>query len=172
MLCAGILSVLALLPFLVSQVTEENSLNRLETITTLEAQTRADKYRIDNALYVIQNFNDKAWFGHGITGFVKDGPYNKVVHNAYLSALYDIGLVGLLLLLVCLWMMLRPFFIAFRYRAELPESLILPSVFACGFIVQIMFIEALGKPPFYLLMGCAFYLQYQQKEFIKNTIYN
>ena len=92
----------------------------------------------------------------------------KTKNNFY--SLYDIGILGLTFLLVCLALMLRPFFLAFKHRAYLPIFLTLPSVFAGGFIIQILFIEALAKPPFYILLGCSLCLLYQQQLFIRQHV--
>lgn len=83
---------------------------------------------------------------------------------------FDICILGLIFLLVCLALMLRPFFFAFKHRASLSIFLTLSSVFVGEFIVQILFIEALAKPPFYILLGCLLCLLYRQQLFIRQHV--
>jgi hypothetical protein len=147
-------------------VSDERFAKRIETITKLDPQTRADMFRLNNALYVFSNFDKAPWFGKGATAFVKEGPYQKVVHNAYLTSLYETGLFGLSVLIGCLWFMLRPMRHGLRNRKILPNSLVLPSFFMMAFIIQALFIEILAKTTFYILLGCAAYLIKEQRLFI------
>ena len=147
-------------------VSEERFAKRIETITELNPQTRADIFRLNNALYVINNFDKAPWFGKGATAFVKEGPYQKVVHNAYLTSLYETGLFGLSVLIGCLLFMLRPLRHGWRNRKILPSFLVLPSFFMMAFVVQALFIEILAKTAFYILIGCSAYLIKEQRLFI------
>lgn len=147
-------------------VSDERFAKRIETITELNPQTRADMYRLNNALYVINNFDKAPWFGKGATAFIKEGPYKKVVHNAYLTSLYETGLFGLSVLIGCLLFMLRPLRHGLRNRKILPSSLILPSFFMIAFVFQALFIEILAKTAFYILIGCSAYLIKEQRLFI------
>jgi len=147
-------------------VSDERFAKRIETITELNPQTRADMHRLNNALYVINHFDKAPWFGKGATAFIKEGPYKKVVHNAYLTSLYETGLFGLSVLIGCLFFMLRPLRHGLRNRKILPSSLILPSFFMIAFVFQALFIEILAKTAFYILIGCSAYLIKEQRLFI------
>jgi O-antigen ligase len=160
------IAVIGTMKPLLEIVSDERFAKRIATITELNPQTRADMFRINNALYVINNFDKAPWFGKGPTSFVKDGPYNKVVHNAYLTSLYETGLFGLSILIGCLLFMLRPFRNGLRNRKLLPNFLVLPSFFIMAFLVQALFIEILAKTTFYILLGCSAYLMHKQRSFI------
>ena len=150
---------------LLEMVSDERFTKRIETITELNPQTRADMFRLNNALYVINNFGKAPWFGKGATAFVKEGPYQKVVHNAYLTSLYETGLFGLSVLIGCLLFMLQPLRNSLRHKI-LPISLVIPSFFMMAFVVQALFIEILAKTTFYVLIGCSAYLIKEQRLFI------
>ena len=68
----------------VYQFSGEYGQSRINTLQTFEPKTQADNYRLLNALYVINNFQSAPFFGHGNNSFIEDGPFRKVVHNAYL----------------------------------------------------------------------------------------
>ncbi|MDC1016399.1 O-antigen ligase family protein [Planktomarina temperata] len=150
------------------EVADERFAKRIETITELAPKTRADQFRLNNALYVLNNFDKALWFGKGATAFVKEGPYQKVVHNAYLTSLYETGLFGLSVLSGCLVFMLLPLRIGFKNRKTLPPSLILPTLFMLAFFIQGFFIEILAKTTFYVLIGCSAHLIKQQRLFLYN----
>ena len=141
-----------------SVIDDERFNRRIATISEFDPQTRADTFRLNNALYVINNFEKAPFFGKGATSFVKEGPYQKVVHNAYLTSLYETGIFGFFVLIMCFLFMLRPLRTGWKYRRILPASLVLPSFFMLAFFVQAFFIEILGKAPFFILIGCSAYL--------------
>jgi len=151
---------------LLQGLSDDRFMKRIETVTALDPQTRADMFRLNNALYVINNFDKAPWFGKGATSFIKEGPYEKVVHNAYLTSLYETGLFGLSVLIGSLLFMLRPFRHGLRNRKMLPISLVLPSFFMVAFVIQALFIEILAKTAFYVLIGCSAYLIKEQRLFI------
>lgn len=153
---------------ILSVIDDERFNRRIATISEFDPQTRADTYRLDNALYVINNFEKAPFFGKGATSFVKEGPYQKVVHNAYLTSLYETGIFGLFVLLICFVFMLRPLRNGWKNRRILPASLVLPSFFMLAFFVQAFFIEVLAKAPFFIFVGCSAYLIKRQNIFINS----
>lgn len=168
-----ILSCMIIVPttiFITAKFSDEYNQNRFKTIQSFEPQTQADNYRLLNALYVLNNFQSAIFFGHGNNSFVKDGPFKKVVHNAYLSTIYEFGIVGLSFLIFCMYLIIRPFAISLRKRNQLPLRLKLPATFLVGISVQALFIEVLAKPPIFIILGCAMYLFHCQLQFLKNRL--
>lgn len=168
-----ILSCMIIVPTTISitaKFSDEYNQNRLKTIQSFEPQTQADNFRLLNALYVLNNFQSAIFFGHGNNSFVKDGPFKKVVHNAYLSTIYEFGIVGLSFLIFCMYLIIRPFAISLRKRNQLPLRLKLPATFLVGISVQALFIEVLAKPPIFIILGCAMYLFHCQLKFLKNRL--
>ena len=149
-----------------SVIDDERFNRRIATISEFDPQTRADTYRLNNALYVINNFEKAPFFGKGATSFVQEGPYQKVVHNAYLTSLYETGIFGLIVLIICFVYMLGPLRNGWKYRRVLPASLVLPSFFMLAFFVQAFFIEILAKAPFFIFIGCSAYLTKKQNIFM------
>ena len=122
---------------------------RIETIQNFDPATRADKQRLSNIQQGLDGMVERPYLGHGPTSFRADNLYNKVAHNTYITLMYELGLVGLLVFLL-------PFHYAFRTKKTSDKGPIRKLVrmslqtYIVIFLVQCFFIESLGKATFYI----------------------
>jgi hypothetical protein len=144
---------------------------RISSIVNMSPETRADNFRLSNLIFVIENYDSSPLFGHGPTSFVRESPYNKVVHNTYFSTYYEYGVFGIIFLFTILYILLRPMIFFFRNRVKFPRKhrgeLFFLSIFPISFILQINFIESFGKMPIYIFILSAHLLLVQQKRMVE-----
>ena len=127
--------------------------NRLKTLQTLEPSTRADKQRLSNIIQSYNGFKKSPIFGNGPTSFIRNNPYNKVAHNTYASTLYELGLIGLIVLFFIFKKLLMTINLkTYDERSRLFSKLV--AAFSIFLIFQSLFIEALPKAPIYIILAC------------------
>ena len=126
--------------------------NRLKTLQTLEPSTRADKQRLSNIIQSYNGFKKSPIFGNGPTSFIRNNPYNKVAHNTYASTLYELGLIGLIVLFFIFKKLLMTINLkTYDERSRLFSKLV--AAFSIFLIFQSLFIEALPKAPIYIILA-------------------
>lgn len=136
--------------------------SRLDTIRNLEPSNRADKQRLANLLQSLQGFQESPIVGKGPTSFLRNNIYNKVAHNTYASTLYELGLLGMLILFIFIRKLLYPLF-ARTYDTSNLMFLKAAGSFAIFFIIQSFFIEAFPKAPMYILLACSIFVKERLK---------
>jgi O-antigen ligase len=130
---------------------------RLKTLQNFEPATRADKQRLENISQGINGAIEKPIFGHGPTSFRRNNEFDKVAHNSYITAVYELGFVGLIVILTTFMRLARPLMIKTQ-NLRLRRSSIAIGGLAIFFFVQSLFIEFLGKAPFYIFLLCSIYI--------------
>lgn len=128
---------------------------RLKTITNLEPANRADMHRLNNIIQGYEGFVEKPFFGHGSTSFKRNNLYGKVAHNTYISTAYELGIVGIMILLSVFARMIKTLFIKSNDR-NFQNSSVMIGGLVVFFIVQIAFIETLAKAPLYVFLLITF----------------
>ena len=127
--------------------------SRIQTLQTLEPSNRADQQRLANIIQSYEGFIESPIIGNGPTSFIRNNPFNKVAHNTYASTLYELGLVGIIVLLMLLKKLLMTASIkTYDERSRLFAKLI--ACYAIFLIFQSFFIEALPKAPLYIILAC------------------
>jgi len=127
--------------------------SRIQTLQTLEPSNRADQQRLANIIQSYEGFKESPIIGNGPTSFIRNNPFNKVAHNTFASTLYELGMVGL----IVLFMLFKKLLITaniktYDERSRLFSKLI--ASFALFLIFQSLFIEALPKAPLYIILSC------------------
>lgn len=154
--CFGAILSLAIAPN--SQLLNDRNLQRLDTIILLEPSTRADNYRLNNILFGLNGFLEKPLIGHGLTSFLKDSEYKKVAHNAYVTFLYEMGLVGFILYTYFLFFSFTVGRRVIKVYRKVYSSF---AIYCFGFwplslVIVSLFIEVLAKAPLYLFVFSTF----------------
>jgi hypothetical protein len=131
--------------------------SRLKTLQTLEPATRADRQRLANIFQGINGVIEKPIFGHGPTSFRRNNEFDKVSHNSYITAAYELGLFGLIIVVSAYIRLARPLSIKTQDLSLRRSSLAIGCMIVF-FITQSAFIETLGKAPFYIFILCSVYI--------------
>ncbi len=127
--------------------------SRIQTLQTLEPSNRADQQRLANIIQSYEGFIESPIIGNGPTSFIRNNAFNKVAHNTYASTLYELGLVGLVVLFMLFKKLLMTANIeTYNERSRLFAKLI--ASFGLFLIFQSLFIEALPKAPLYIILSC------------------
>jgi hypothetical protein len=165
------LTIAIILTVLYQNPVSERSSARINSIVDLEPATRADKFRLDNLVFVIEAYDDKPLFGHGPTSFLRESPHNQVAHNTYFSTYYEYGFFGVMFLFTILYILCRPIIFFLKNKVKFPRKhrseLFLLSIFPISFIVQINFIESFGKMTIYIFILSAHLLLVQLKRIVE-----
>ena len=137
-------------PFVISKIASDERMSaRLSTVTEFEPATRADKYRLANIIQAVEGFQRSPVFGNGPTSFKRNNQFDKVAHSTPFSALYELGLLGLLFLIAIFWNIMRfPFYLR-RVLNPHPAAVIFASLMPL-IVVQSFFIELLPKAPLFV----------------------
>ena len=130
------------------QFIAENVLNgynqrRLKFFTSSSDMTRADLHRYENIIWGVEEFLKAPWIGYGLGSFRANSPTGLVAHNTYLSAIYELGLLGLgaiLLIILGNFIALSRLKMA---RKNFASSCV--TLFLFSLLVQAIFMDVLAK---------------------------
>ena len=147
--------------------------SRIQTLQTLEPSNRADKQRLANIIQSYEGFIESPIIGNGPTSFIRNNPYNKVAHNTYASTLYELGLVGIIVLL----MLLKKLLMTASIQTYDERSRLFAKLIACYaiFLIFQLFYRGPTKSSFIHNFSLLFMLlkksKIRQNSFIKITKY-
>ena len=162
----ALLAIISLGAFVLDLELDGNQGARLETITTLDPSTRADIHRLNNIIQGFEGFIEKPVLGHGSTSFRRNNMHGKVAHNTYISTAYELGIIGIIILVSVLIYMSKTLFIKSN-NINFQRSSVMIGGLVVFFIVQVAFIESLPKAPLYIFMLVTFtILRLSKKEIL------
>ena len=92
--------------------------------------------------------------------------HGKVAHNTYISTAYELGIIGIIILVSVLIYMSKTLFIKSN-NINFQRSSVMIGGLVVFFIVQVAFIESLPKAPLYIFMLVTFtILRLSKKEIL------
>ena len=124
-----------------------------------------DNKRIEAALFVYGSISfDYYLFGHGVGSSMVNYGKGMVLHNGYLTILYELGVLGIFAVMYMLIVSFRPFVYSFGHNGVKYEYVI-SSVLLPGIFIQSLFIEILPKPTLFIVFGVSLALLRRMRNF-------
>ena len=135
--------------------TDEYANQRLSTVIHLSPDTRADKERLNHIFTGVKGFLDNPILGNGFQSYRNYNEYGKVAHNSYITALYELGTIGVLLIIVFIKKYINQLISLKKGSGKYSQLLIIPVT---AFYFQLFFIESFGKYPLYIMIPIMYYI--------------
>jgi hypothetical protein len=135
--------------------TDEYANQRLSTVIHLSPDTRADKERLNHIFTGVKGFLDNPILGNGFQSYRNNNEYGKVAHNSYITALYELGTIGVLLIIVFIKKYINQLISLKKGSGKYSQLLIIPVT---AFYFQLFFIESFGKYPLYIMIPIMYYI--------------
>ena len=125
---------------------------RINSVLSLEANTRSDQKRMDLIEFGINGFLNYP-FGHGIGSFISNNEFDRVAHNFYVAVMYQLGIFGLIPVFYILLKATKNVYRSSKYSkySKSRNLLLCINLIALMFYFQILFIGALGKAGIYVV---------------------
>jgi hypothetical protein len=154
-------SLISLALFISFFATDEYGMRRFYFIFDADLLTSSDNLRLGNYFFVLQNFSNSIFFGHGLGSFYIDRGEGVVAHSGFLTTLYEFGIIGLVFLLFIFYIIALP--LVKLLKADADDKLLLVSCLLLGVFFQLFFIELYSKLAIPICVGVALYLNWRIK---------
>jgi len=135
--------------------TDEYTNQRISTVMNLSPETRADQERLNHIFTGVKGFLDNPILGNGFQSYRNNNEYGKVAHNSYVTALYELGTIGVLLIIVFIKKYFNQLISLKIGSGKYRQLLIIPVT---TFYFQLFFIESFGKYPLYIVIPIGYYI--------------
>lgn len=153
------LPILIIMIYFSSLFIQNNTLfkERLKIFINLEPTLRSDNYRIENFKFMIEKFDQNIFFGRGPTSYIRDNPYKKTAHSTIITTYYELGLMGLILLIQIYYFIIGFFLKSIKNYNNVSRYQILIAFLLFIIVIHSFFNDNLGKMAIYFALAISIY---------------
>jgi hypothetical protein len=151
-----ILCIITIASFLIF-VQDDYGIRRFLFLIDFDLITSSDNLRMQNYIFVLDNFSSSTLFGHGLGSFFIDRGEGVVAHSGFLTTFYEFGLMGGLFIFFIFYILLKPLLQSISLKIN-NWTLVFACCLLIGVFIQLFFIELYSKLSIPISIGIALYL--------------